>query len=95
MIDWLAIQFQRVHFGQIVWGKLTFVISIINMILILSVKYDFNPILIALGMGSVSIIGLWITGWWADMSGFKNKFIAANNEETINVIKNGIHSKSK
>ena len=79
-------QFQRIHFGQIMMGKVSFILTFVNLIFVLSIKYNFNPIIIVVLSVIVGIMILWLLGYWADVSGFKDGFESQQQRVIIQTI---------
>ena len=94
MIQKIAKQFQRLHFGHFVLVKLNVIILGSNLLMTIGLTYGFKPKIHH--MIIFSIIGvalLWFIGYVADVTNFKNEFIKHNNEATITEIKNHFSKK--
>ena len=76
-IRFIGSRFQEYHFGHIVLNKFTFVITVVNFILLVSLKWDFDPTnyLFIIGLGCVVLI--WIVGFILDRVGLRREFMNA------------------
>ena len=70
MIKWLGIQFQRIHFGHMIYAKIG---VIINLLILVGV-YE-TPLWIKILITPVAVIALWLFGFIADKTQFRDHFM--------------------
>lgn len=80
-VGFLAVQFQRVHFGTIVYAK----VGVIVNLLILIKVYNF-PTWLSISCVFGGLIVLWIVGWISDITGFKDEFERKQQQVLINIM---------
>ena len=76
-IKFIGRRFQEFHFGHIVLNKLTFVITIINFIILVSLKWDFDPTKYIIIIGLICVLFIWILGMFLDKVGLRREFMNA------------------
>ena len=69
MIRFLGIQFQRIHFGTIVYAKIG---AVINLLIFLQVYNFSNTVKIIVAIGGIFI--LWFVGFVSSVTGFKDEY---------------------
>jgi len=68
-VGFLAVQFQRLHFGTIIYAK----VGVIVNLLILVKVYNMAPwVTLVCAVGGM--IALWVAGYISDTTGFKDEF---------------------
>lgn len=79
MMRFIAKLFMQFEFGQQIVGKLSFVISVINMLVLLSLKLDMwnnkkikSVLLIIIPL---MIISIWFLGYICEHSGFRKRYM--------------------
>ena len=90
MVKYLADRFQEFHFGSMLWQKFNFLTVVANLIIVSSLKYDFNPVIfLVIGIPFLVFL-IWLTGRILEVSGFRKAFYDAtwknvriNNENNI------------
>ncbi len=74
MIKFLAKLLQEIHFAQIVLGKFTFIITVVNFIVLISLKWKFDPTQYIIILGFSSVILMWFMGWLLEKTGIRKHF---------------------
>ena len=78
LTDWAADQFQCVHMGNMIWQKFGAAIQL----LILVGVYD-SPMWAKIAVAPVALFLLWVVGYWANETGFKDRFTARQQKAII------------
>jgi len=73
-IKWLGARFQEAHFGHIVLGKVTFVLSISTFIVAASIKWGFDIDKYILPIILVSFFLIWFMGFLLERIGLRKEF---------------------
>jgi len=68
------------HFGQIVLNKLVIIISLLNFIILISLKWDFDIASYLLPVGLFAAYMLWLVGHFFNKLGIRKAFTEANFE---------------
>ena len=66
------------HFGQIVLNKPMIIITLMNFIILLSLKWDFDPTYYLLPFGLFAAYMLWFVGHFLNKMGVRKAFTEAN-----------------
>ena len=74
-INFIAKRFQEFNFGQVVWSKGTFLLAIVNVILLVSIKWDVSIEKYLVIIIPVTILLIWLTGYVAEKTGFRKAFM--------------------
>jgi len=69
------------HFGQIVLNKPLIVINLINLLIVASIKWDFNPVYYIIPIGILGLYLLWLVGHLLNKAGIRQAFTEANFED--------------
>ena len=69
-----ANRLQEFHFGHLVLGKVTFVISLVNLLMLFSLKFDFNPLLYLIPLGLIASLFIWLLGRYLEKKGIRKYF---------------------
>lgn len=69
-----ANRLQEFHFGHLVLGKVTFVVSVVNLFMIFSLKYDFDPVSYLIPLTLVSALLIWFVGRFLEKKKIRKYF---------------------
>ena len=73
-IRWLGRRFQEAHFGQIVLGKFTFVLTMSTFLVAASIKWGFNIDRYIIPVIIISFFLVWFVGWIFERMGLRKEF---------------------
>jgi len=80
-VGFFAIQFQRIHFGTIIYAK----IGVIVNLLILVKVYNF-PAWVSVLCAVSGLFVLWVAGYVSDRTGFKDEFERKQQKVLIDIM---------
>jgi len=72
--EFWANRLHELHFSQIVFGKFTFMLSVINFIVLISLKWDFDPMEYMIVIAPTTIFIMWFVGWILERWGVRQAF---------------------
>jgi len=82
-IEFWSRRFQEFHFGQFVLAKFWWIISMVNALILISIKWDFDPIVYIVPMAIIILVVTWLFGRLLEKSGFREYFQKASFKNVI------------
>ena len=73
-ISFWANRFQEFHFGQFVIAKFWWLLSVVNALIIISIKWEFDPVDYIVPLVLFVVLFTWITGRILEKRGFRKHF---------------------
>ena len=68
---------QEFHFGHLVLNKITFVITIVNFVILVSLKWDFDPLDYLIPIAIFTTFLIWFIGRYLEKKGVRKYFQTA------------------
>ena len=69
-----ANRLQEIQFGQMVWGKFTFILTVVNFVILISLKWDFDPTNYLIPIGILCAFLMWYTGRFLEKKGVRKHY---------------------
>ena len=76
MMQLLAKIFNQFDFGQIIIVKFTFLISVVNLMILISIKWDVDIMRYMYIIMPCIVLIVWFVGYILDITGFRGRFMS-------------------
>ncbi len=76
-VKFIAQRLQEFHFGHLVLSKLTFILTVVNFLVLISIRWGFDPINYLIFIVPLCVFIIWFLGWALERKGLRRSFIQA------------------